>query len=149
MRVGVAADHGGFELKEKLAAKLREVGHEVTDFGAEQLAPADDYPDFVIPLGRAVASGQVERGIAVCGSGVGACVAANKVAGVRACLIHDEFSARQGVEDDAMNIICFGGRVMDEAMCWELARLFLATTFSGSERHVRRLSKVKALEARP
>jgi len=142
----MATDHGGFDLKEKLAALLREVGHEVTDFGAKQFAPTDDYPDFVVPLARAVASGQLERGIAVCGSGVGACVAANKVAGVRAGLIHDEFSARQGVEDDDMNIICFGGRVMDEPTCWKLTQLFLATKFSGKERHVRRLSKIEALE---
>ncbi len=149
MRVGIAADHGGFDLKEKLAAVLREARHEVTDFGAKQFVPADDYPDFVVPLAQAVASGQLERGIAVCGSGVGACVAANKVAGVRACLIHDEFSARQGVEDDDMNIICFGGRVMDEPTCWQLTRFFLAAKFSGAERHLRRLSKIEALETGP
>jgi len=147
MRVGVATDHGGFELKQKLAERLRGAGHDVTDFGAKQLVSADDYPDYVIPLARAVASGQVERGIATCGSGVGASVAANKIAGVRAGLIQDEFSARQGVEDDDMNIICFGGRVMDEAECWKLAQIFLAAKFSGAERHVRRLSKIKALEA--
>lgn len=146
MRVGIATDHGGFELKQWLAGQLRSAGHEVRDFGANSLTPTDDYPDFVTPLSRAVASGEVERGIAICGSGVGACVAANKVRGVRACLIHDEFSARQGVEDDAMNVICFGGRVMDEPTCWKLTQIFLAAKYSGAERHARRLAKVKLLE---
>lgn len=147
MRIGIAADHGGFELKQRLIAELRGARHDVSDFGARQFEPADDYPDFVIPLARSLASGRIERGIAVCGSGVGACVAANKVAGVRACLIQNEFSARQGVEDDDMNIICFGARVMDHATCWRLTQLFLAATFSGAQRHVRRLSKVADLEA--
>lgn len=145
MRVGIAADHGGFGLKQKLIDELRDTGHVVTDFGAMQLTPTDDYPDFVIPLARTVASGQLERGIAVCGSGVGACIAANKVPDAQACLIQDEFSAGQGVEDD-MNIICFGARAMDEPTCRKSTQLFLAATFSGAERHVRRLSKVKALE---
>ncbi len=127
--------------------ELREAGYAVADFGAKQLELDDDYPDFVVPLARAVASGQVERGIAVCGSGVGACIAANKVAGARACLIQDELSARRGVEDDDMNIICFGARVMDAPTCWKLTQTFLAATFSGAPRHVRRVSKVKALEA--
>ena len=109
MRVGVAADHGGFALKGEAAEFLRAAGHEVVDFGAHQLNPSDDYPDFIIPLARAVAAGDVERGVALCGSGVGASVAANKVAGVRAGLIHDVFSAHQGVEDDDMNILCLGG----------------------------------------
>ena len=110
MRVGIATDHGGFGLKEDLVAQLRAAGHEVVDFGAHKLNPDDDYPDFVIPLAQAVAAGTVERGVAVCGSGVGASVCANKVPGVRAALIHDHFSARQGVEDDHMNILCMGGR---------------------------------------
>lgn len=147
MRVGVASDHGGFDLKRRLVELLRDAGYEVVDFGASQLTPSDDYPDFVIPLGRAVAAGHVTRGIAVCGSGVGACIVANKVAGARACLIQDEFSARQGVEDDDMNIICFGASVMNCSTCWKLAQLFLDATFSGLERHVRRLSKVTAQEA--
>lgn len=147
MRVGIAADHGGFDLKETLMRELWAAGYAVTDFGAKQLDPADDYPDFVIPLARAVGSGQVERGIAVCGSGVGACVAANKAAGVRACLIQDEFSALQGVEDDDMNVICFGARLTGAPTCWKLTRLFLAATFSGARRHVRRLAKIKVLEA--
>ena len=115
MRVGIATDHGGFGLKEDLVARLRAAGHEVVDFGAHSLNPDDDYPDFVIPLAQAVAAGTVERGVAVCGSGVGASVCANKVPGVRAALIHDHFSARQGVEDDHMNILCMGGRTVGPA----------------------------------
>ena len=110
MRVGIATDHGGFGLKEQLVAHLRDAGHEVVDYGAHTLNDGDDYPDFVTPLARDVAAGKVERGVAVCGSGVGASVCANKVPGVRAGLVSDHFSARQGVEDDHMNIICMGGR---------------------------------------
>src|SRR5262249_28759406 len=110
MRVGIATDHGGFALKEEVLTKLRAAGHDVVDFGAYSLNPQDDYPDFVTPLAEAVAAGKVERGVAICGSGVGASVAANKVPGVRAGLVHDHFSARQGVEDDHMNILCMGGR---------------------------------------
>ena len=112
MQVGIATDHGGFGLKEALVARLRATGHGVMDFGAYDLNADDDYPDFVIPLAQAVAGGRVERGVAVCGSGVGASVCANKIAGVRAALVHDHFSARQGVEDDHMNIICIGGRIV-------------------------------------
>lgn len=148
MKIGIATDHGGFEMKQGLLARLRAAGHEVMDFGATKLTSTDDYPDFVIPLSEAVGSGRLERGVAVCGSGVGACVVANKVRNVRACLIHDEFSARQGVEDDDMNVICFGGRVMDEPTAWKLTQIFLAARFSGAERHVRRLTKVNALEAK-
>jgi len=147
MRVGVATDHGGFALKEELAAKLRAAGHEVVDFGAHAASPGDDYPDFVVPLARAVAAGQVERGVAVCGSGVGASVCANKIAGVRAALIHDHFSARQGVEDDHMNVLCIGGRTVGPAVAWDLVETFLAARFSQAERHLRRLGKVAALEA--
>jgi RpiB/LacA/LacB family sugar-phosphate isomerase len=145
-RVGVAADHGGFELKEELAGKLRAAGHEVVDFGDRQPKGDDDYPDFVVPLARAVAGGEVERGVAICGSGVGACVAANKVPGARACLIHENFSAHQGVEDDDLNVICLGGLVVGPALAWELVQTFLAARFSGAARHRRRLSKVAALE---
>jgi len=112
MRVGICTDHGGFGLKEDLVARVRAAGHEVTDFGAHTLDPGDDYPDFVIPLARAVVAGKVERGVAVCGSGVGASVCANKIPGVHAGLVHDHFSAWQGVEDDHMNIICMGGRTI-------------------------------------
>lgn len=146
MRIGIATDHGGFELKQKLAARLQAAGHEIVDFGATMLDPADDYPDFVIPLARAVAEGKLERGIAVCGSGVGASVCANKVKGVRACLIEDNFSARQGVEDDNMNLICFGGRIEGPELVWELIQTFLKAQFSNAPRHVRRLGKVAALE---
>jgi len=146
MRIGIAADHGGFGLKEELCGRLSTAGHEIVDFGASRLEQGDDYPDFVIPLGRAVASGAVERGIAVCGSGVGASVCANKVHGVRAALINDHFSAHQGVEDDHINILCLGGRVMGPMVAWELVESFLAAEFSQEERHLRRLSKVAALE---
>jgi len=146
MRVGIAADHGGFSLKAGLAEQLRAAGHEVVDFGAHTLEPDDDYPDFVIPLARAVASGQVERGVAVCGSGVGASVCANKVRGVRAALIQDHFSARQGVEDDHVNILCLGGRTMGPAVAWDLVQTFLKARFSQEERHLRRLGKVASLE---
>ncbi len=146
MRVGIAADHGGFGLKQEMAAWLRASGHEVVDFGALRLDPSDDYPDFIVPLARAVAAGAVERGIALCGSGVGAAVAANKVPGVRAGLIHDPFSAHQGVEDDDMNVFCLGGRVIGPSLARELVAAFLAARFSGAARHQRRLAKVQALE---
>ena len=146
MRIGIAADHGGFGLKEELRGRLSAAGHEVVDFGANRLEQGDDYPDFVIPLGRAVASGAVERGIAVCGSGVGASICANKIHGVRAALINDHFSAHQGVEDDHMNILCLGGRVMGPMVAWELVESFLAAEFSQEERHLRRLAKVAALD---
>ena len=147
MRVGIATDHGGFDLKEELVAQLREAGHEVIDFGAHNLSQGDDYPDFVVPLAQAVAEGKVDRGVAVCGSGVGASVCANKIPGIRAALIHDHFSARQGVEDDHMNILCMGGRTVGPAVAWDLVETFLAALFSQAERHLRRLGKVAALEA--
>jgi ribose 5-phosphate isomerase B len=147
MRIGIATDHGGFELKEKLADRLRGAGHEVVDFGAHDLRPDDDYPDFVIPLGQAVAAGKVDRGVAVCGSGVGATVCLNKVKGVRACLIEDHFSAKQGVEDDDLNVLCLGGRIEGPELAWDLVRTFLAAEFSQAPRHVRRLRKVAALES--
>jgi ribose 5-phosphate isomerase B len=147
--IGIAADHGGFELKEYLAGMLRKAGYELKDFGDRYPEPNDDYPDFVVPLARAVARGEVERGVAICGSGVGASVVANKVAGVRACLIHESFSAHQGVEDDDLNMICLGGRVVGPALAWELVQTFLDARFSGAERHRRRQAKVAALENAP
>jgi len=147
MRVGIATDHGGFDLKEELVAHLRKAGHEVVDVGAHSPNPGDDYPDFVIPLAHAVVAGKVERGIAVCGSGVGASVCANKIPGVHAGLIHDHFSAKQGVEDDHMNIICMGGRTVGPAVARDLVDTFLAAEFSQAERHLRRLGKVASLEA--
>ena len=149
MRIGIATDHGGFELKEEMVAHLREAGHEVVDVGAYSLNPGDDYPDFVIPLARAVADGRVERGVAICGSGVGASVCANKIPGVRAALIHDHFSARQGVEDDHMNMLCMGGRTVGPAVAQDLMDTFLAVEFSQAERHLRRLAKVASLEVQP
>jgi ribose 5-phosphate isomerase B len=146
MRIGIASDHGGFELKVQLAARLREAGYEVVDFGADHLTPDDDYPDFVIPLGRAVAAGKADRGVAVCGSGVGASVCLNKIGGVRACLIEDHFSAKQGVEDDNLNVLCLGGRIEGPELAWDLVQTFLAAKFSQAERHLRRLRKVAALE---
>jgi ribose 5-phosphate isomerase B len=146
MKVGIAADHGGFGLKEELIAKLRASGHEVTDFGASSLNPGDDYPDFVVPLAYAVVAGKVERGVAICGSGVGASVCANKVKGVHAALIHDHFSAKQGVEDDHMNILCMGGRTVGPEVAWDLIQAYLAAEYSQAERHLRRLGKVAVLE---
>jgi ribose 5-phosphate isomerase B len=149
MRVGIATDHGGFCLKEELMVTLRMAGHTVVDFGAQDWTPGDDYPDFVIPLALAVASGKVQRGVAICGSGVGASVCANKIPGVRAALIHDHFSARQGVEDDHMNLICMGGRTVGPSVAWDLVETFLSARFSQAERHLRRLAKVTALEGQP
>lgn len=146
MKVGIATDHGGFGLKEELVAKLHALGHEITDFGAYSLNPSDDYPDFVVPLADAVAARKVDRGVAICGSGVGAAVCANKVRGVRAALIHDHFSAKQGVEDDHMNILCMGGRTVGPEVAWDLVQAYLAAECSQADRHLRRLSKVAALE---
>jgi ribose 5-phosphate isomerase B len=146
MRIGIATDHGGFALKEELLGQLRASGHEVVDFGAHHLNEGDDYPDYVLPLARAVAAREVERGVAICGSGVGASVCANKLRGVRAALIHDHFSARQGVEDDHMNVLCMGGRTVGPAVAWDLVQTFLAAEFSQAPRHLRRLGKVAALE---
>ena len=148
LRIGLAADHGGYELKQRLVEALRAAGLKVTDFGARTLDPDDDYPDLIVPLARALARGGLDRGIAVCGSGVGACVAANKVPGVRAALITDCFSARQGVEDDDMNLLCLGGRVTAEALALELVEAFINAQFNDTGRFRRRLDKVMALEVR-
>jgi ribose 5-phosphate isomerase B len=148
VRIGIAADHGGFKLKEFLVKILSEGNYEVIDFGDRNLRNDDDYPDFVIPLADAVANGTVERGIAICGSGVGACIAVNKVVGARGGLITEKFSAKQGVEDDNMNIICLGGRVITQSLARELVNIFLKAKFSGAERHKRRLAKVAAIENR-
>src|SRR6266403_529696 len=149
MRVGIATDHGGFSLKQEMVAQLRAAGYEVVDFGAHVVNPSDDYTDLVVPLARAVAAGKVERGVAVCGSGVGASICANKLPGVRAALIHDHFSAGQGVEDDHMNILCLGGRTVGPSVAWELVQTFLAAEYSQAPRHLRRLSKVALLELQP
>lgn len=145
MKIVVGSDHAGFAMKTELAALCGAWGHEIEDVGAFDDSPSD-YPDFARKVARAVTSGASERGILVCGSGVGASVAANKVPGIRAALCHDTFSARQGVEDDAMNVLCLGARVIGPALAQEVVRAFLAARFSGAERHVRRVGKIKAIE---
>jgi len=146
MRIAIASDHGGFDLKCRIVSSLKRQGYDVTDFGAHQLDPADDYPDYICPMARSVASGEADRGIALCGSGVGASIAANKIYGVRAGLIHDVFSAHQGVEDDDMNVFCLGGNVIGTALAEELLFTFLKARFSGEERHLRRVNKVRDLD---
>jgi ribose 5-phosphate isomerase B len=146
MKIGIAADHGGYDLKKTLHSFLVASGYEVVDFGAYELNTQDDYPDFVVPLAQALAEKQVERGIAICGSGVGASVVANKVSGVRAALINDYFSAHQGVEDDNLNLLCLGGRITGYMAAEEYVQAFLNAKFTGLERHMRRLQKVHLLE---
>lgn len=146
MKIGIAADHGGFELKQVIQSLLISLEHEISDFGAFEKDDLDDYPDYIIPLARAVANKQVDKGIAICGSGVGAAIVANKLPGVRASLINDHFSAHQGVEDDDMNIICLGGRITGNAAAKELVVAFLQAKFSGGEKYVRRLEKISQLE---
>jgi ribose 5-phosphate isomerase B len=146
MRFGIAADHAGFILREPIALQLRELGHEVVDFGATTFVSDDDYPDRVAPLGRAVARGEVDRGIAICGSGVGACIVANKIRGVRSSVCHDTYSAHQGVEHDDMNILVLGAQVIGPSLVMNIVTAFASAQFTGEPRHVRRLEKVKALE---
>ena len=146
MRIGIAADHGGFELKVQLVAALTFAGFIVKDFGAFEMEDGDDYPDFVVPLAKAVSAGKITRGLAICGSGVGACIAANKVHGVRAALITDSFSAHQGVEDDDLNMMCLGGGITGSSLAWELVQAFLKADFKEEEKYIRRLNKVKLLE---
>lgn len=146
-RVVLGADHGGFSLKTELLTWLQGQGYEVLDLGAHTLDPADDYPDFSVAVAQAVASGKAQRGIIICGSGVGACIVANKVVGIRAGLCHDTYSARQGVEHDDINVLCLGGRVISMELAKELATAFLGARFSGAERHRRRLQKLLAVES--
>jgi len=141
MKIGLASDHGGFELKKLIEQRLIKLDYTIVDFGNDTYDSVDDYPDYVIPLAKSVADGGVERGIAICGSGVGASIAANKVAGVRAALINDHFAAHQGVEDDDMNVLCLGGRITGVETAMELTLAFLNAKFSFGERHVRRLLK--------
>jgi ribose 5-phosphate isomerase B len=148
MQIGIAADHGGFDLKEKIKAWLTLAGYEVKDFGAYAYESQDDYPDLVVPLAKAIGSGKLKKGIAVCGSGVGASIAANKINGVQAALITEAYSAKQGVEHDDMNIMCLGGRVIGEELAKVLVMSFVEAKFTGEERHQRRLNKVKALESK-
>lgn len=146
MRVAVGFDHAGFPLKDDVLLVLVGLGHDVVDFGTDSTA-AVDYPDFAKAVGLAVSRGECERGIVVCGSGVGASVAATKIPGIRAALCHDTFSARQGVEDDDLNVLCLGARVIGPSLAAEVIRAFLGARFSNLERHVRRLNKVKKIEA--
>ncbi len=147
MRIAVGSDHAGFALKEDLAAYLRELGHQVLDVGTHSTVPVD-YPDYAEAVGTAVLDGRAERAVLVCGSGVGASVAANKLTGIRAGLCHDTYSAHQGVEHDDMNVLVMGSRVIGTELARELVRAFLGATFSGEERHRRRLAKVVALETK-
>jgi RpiB/LacA/LacB family sugar-phosphate isomerase len=146
MHVALGCDHGGFELKGILAARLEEDGHKVVDCGACSYDPDDDYPDYTWKVCETLLEGKADRGILVCGSGVGAAIAANKVQGIRASLCTDTFSARQGVEDDDMNVLCLGGRVIGEAMAGELVKAFLGAHFSDAERHRRRVGKIIQME---
>lgn len=145
MRLALGCDHAGFPLKAESLALLLSLGHSVEDFGTDSTDPVD-YPDYARAVAEAVISGRCERGVVICGSGVGASVAASKVPGARAALCHDVFSARQGVEDDDMNVICLGARVIGPALAAEVLRAFVAARFSGAERHVRRLGKITAIE---
>lgn len=147
MRIAVGSDHAGFPLKQEIAETLRKAGHDVVDVGTHSLAPVD-YPDSAEALGRAVVDGRAERGVLVCGSGVGASVAANKVKGVRAAICHDAYSAHQGVEHDDMNVLVLGGRIIGQALAGELVKAFVAARYTAEERHARRLAKVIALESR-
>jgi ribose 5-phosphate isomerase B len=145
-RIGIAADHGGFELKQFITEKLKEKGYEIMDFGNNAMDENDDYPDYVIPLAKTIGKNEISKGIAICGSGVGACVAANKIRGVRACLIVETYSAHQGVEHDNMNLLCLGGRVVGTQIALEIIDNFLSARYSDEERHNRRLLKVAALD---
>jgi RpiB/LacA/LacB family sugar-phosphate isomerase len=147
MRIVVGADHAGFLLKQAVADALRRDGHDVVDVGTTSTDPVD-YPDFAEALGAAILDGRAERGVLICGSGVGASVAASKMRGIRAAVCHDIYSAHQGVEHDDLNVIVLGGRVIGSALALDLVRAFVAARFSGEARHVRRLNKIKAIEAK-
>ena len=146
MQIAIGSDHAGFNMKEELSALLREMGHDVLDLGAHKHDPSDDYPDFAEAVGKAVTEGKAERAVLICGSGVGASVAVNKIPGIRAAVCHDAYSAHQGVEHDDMNILCLGARVIGPALAVELVQSFLGARFSGEARHRHRLEKIAALE---
>ncbi len=146
MKIALGTDHAGFALKQSLSAFVKKLGHEVIDVGAHQFDPVDDYVDYAMALCKCVREGNAERGILLCGSGVGATVAANRVPGILACVCHDSYSAHQGVEHDAMNVLVLGGRIIGTALAEDLVASFLNAKFTGEERHVRRLNKVRALE---
>ena len=147
LRVAIGADHGGFPLKAELLPWLQECGYEMMDLGAETLVPTDDYPDYALAVAEAVASGRAQRGIIICGSGIGACIVANKIPGVRACPCHDTYSAHQGVEHDDMNVLCLGARVVGGALAREVVEAFLKAEFLDEERFRRRLQKVLNIES--
>ena len=147
MRIALGSDHAGFEMKQFVSQQLREWGHDVHDAGPSTYDPTDDYPDFALLVATAIAGGTADRGVLVCGSGVGASIAANKVPGVRAAMCHDTYSAHQGVEHDDMNVLCMGARIIGVELAREILKSFLGATFTEEERHVRRLNKVKEIEA--
>lgn len=147
MKVAIAADHGGFPIKADLAGLLASLSHEVLDLGAHKMQATDDYPDYARYVGQAIQHGHAQRGVLLCGSGVGACVAANKMKGIRAGLCHDTYSAHQGVEHDNMNVLCLGSRVIGPALACELVIAFVSAEYSGEERHARRLEKLMAIES--
>ena len=147
MKVAVGFDHGGYNLKETICELIKASGNEVVDMGAYSLDPQDDYPDFAIKVAEGVAASSVSRGIIVCGSGVGASIAANKIKGVRASVCHDLYSAQQGVEHDDMNVLCLGGRIIDESTASGLVKAFLSADFSGEDRHLRRLNKINVIDS--
>ena len=147
MNLAVACDHGGFPLKIGLIQELRRLGHNVTDLGGDGSDPLDDYPDYARAVADAIRDGRVERAVLICGSGAGACVAANKFRGIRAATCHDSFSARQSVEDDDVNVLCLGARVVGPSLAAELVRDYVNAKFSGAERHRRRVGKIAAFEA--
>jgi ribose 5-phosphate isomerase B len=146
MKIAIAADHGGFPLKADIVELLQQVGHEPIDLGAHEYITGDDYPDYALLVGKAVQSGQAERGIVICGSGVGACIAANKMNGIRAGVCHDTYSAHQGVEHDDMNVLCFGARIIGVELAREIVLAFVSASFNAGERYQRRLNKVSQIE---
>ncbi len=147
MKIAVAADHGGYALKNTIVMLLKHLGHEVVDLGAHQYDKDDDYPDFARYVAQAIQHGQAQRGLVICGSGVGACITANKHKGVRACVCHDTYSASQGVQHDDMNVLCLGARIVGEELAKKLVEAFVAATFDPGERFLRRLEKVNAIES--
>lgn len=148
MIVAIGTDHAGFPLKDGVLGAIRASGHQALDCGAETVIPGDDYPDYAQRVAQAITEGRAERGILMCGSGVGASIAANKFIGIRAAMCHDTFSARQGIEDDSMNVLCLGARVIGPALAAEVVQAFLRATFSNAERHVRRVGKIQEFERR-
>ena len=146
MKIAIGTDHGGYPLKAEMIQALKQAGHEPIDLGAYSIDPTDDYPDFALAVGQAIQSHQAERGLVICGSGVGACVAANKLKGIRAGVCHDTYSAHQGVEHDDMNVLCLGARIIGDELAREIVLAFARAKFSGEARHVRRLNKVLKIE---